>query len=405
MTHLPSKRTALVIVVCAATMLSLSMGLRQSLGIFMLPLTRDVAISVSDFTFAVAVQNLLWGFFQPLTGALTARFGFGPIMFVGAALYAFGLYLLSEATGFWSVFFGAGVLIGVAMACVGPAIGLAISSFVVSDAQRSFTLGAVSAAGSIGALIAAPIGQSLATDFGWRTGVFGFFIMAAILLPAAWFASGVDKVARPAGPVKEAASARDALALAFRNPGFIVMACAYFVCGMQLVFLTTHLPTYLAICGMDPMLSAQALGVIGGFNILGSLFFGWAGGRWSKQALLGMIYISRSIVLGWYFMLPPTPATTLIFAALMGFLWLGVAVLMAGSVSEIFGLRWQAMLVGIAFMSHQLGSFVGAYGGGVIYDWLGSYDLAWRLGVGLGLVAGILQVMFALASPPPKLAR
>jgi predicted MFS family arabinose efflux permease len=405
MNHLPSKRTALIIVVCAATMLSLSMGLRQSLGIFMLPLTRDVAISVSDFTFAVAVQNLLWGFFQPLTGALTARLGFGPIMFVGAALYALGLYLLSGATGFWSVFFGAGVLIGVAMACVGPAIGLAISSFVVSDAQRSFTLGAVSAAGSIGALIAAPIGQSLATDFGWRTGVFGFFIMAAILLPAAWFASGVDKVARPAGPVKEAASARDALALAFRNPGFIVMACAYFVCGMQLVFLTTHLPTYLAICGMDPMLSAQALGVIGGFNILGSLFFGWAGGRWSKQALLGMIYISRSIVLGWYFMLPPTPATTLIFAALMGFLWLGVAVLMAGSVSEIFGLRWQAMLVGIAFMSHQLGSFVGAYGGGVIYDWLGSYDLAWRLGVGLGLVAGILQVMFALASPPPKLAR
>lgn len=405
MNHLPSKRTALIIVVCAATMLSLSMGLRQSLGIFMLPLTRDVAISVSDFTFAVAVQNLLWGFFQPLTGALTARLGFGPIMFVGAALYALGLYLLSEATGFWSVFFGAGVLIGVAMACVGPAIGLAISSFVVSDAQRSFTLGAVSAAGSIGALIAAPIGQSLATDFGWRTGVFGFFIMAAILLPAAWFASGVDKVARPAGPVKEAASARDALALAFRNPGFIVMACAYFVCGMQLVFLTTHLPTYLAICGMDPMLSAQALGVIGGFNILGSLFFGWAGGRWSKQALLGMIYISRSIVLGWYFMLPPTPVTTLVFAALMGFLWLGVAVLMAGSVSEIFGLRWQAMLVGIAFMSHQLGSFVGAYGGGVIYDWLGSYDLAWRLGVGLGLVAGILQVMFALASPPPKLAR
>jgi predicted MFS family arabinose efflux permease len=184
------------------------------------------------------------------------------------------------------------------------------------------------------------------------------------------------------------------------------MTCAYFVCGMQLIFITTHLPSYLAICGMDPMLSAQTLGVIGGFNVLGSLFFGWAGGRWNKLALLGAIYITRSLVLAWYFMLPPSPSTTLLFGALMGFLWLGVGPLVAGAVAEMFGLQWQAMIQGLAFMSHQLGSFLGAYGGGLIYDALGSYTLAWRIGVALGLAAGFIQMAFALLRPtrPPLVA-
>ena len=149
--------------------------------------------------------------------------------------------------------------------------------------------------------------------------------------------------------------------MAFGNASFVVMTCAYFVCGMQLVFLTTHLPSYLAICGLDPMLSAQTLGMIGGFNVLGSLFFGWAGQRWNKLALLGGIYIFRSIALAWYFMLPATPASTLLFGAIMGFLWMGVGPLVAGAVAEMFGLRWQAMIQGLAFMSHQIGSFLGAY--------------------------------------------
>ena len=193
---------------------------------------------------------------------------------------------------------------------------------------------------------------------------------------------------------------------AFGNASFVVMTCAYFVCGMQLVFITTHLPSYLAICGLDPMLSAQTLGVIGGFNVLGSLFFGWAGGRWNKLALLGGIYIVRSLALAWYFMLPPTPATTLLFGAIMGFLWLGVGPLVAGAVAEMFGLKWQAMIQGLAFMSHQLGSFLGAYGGGLIYDALGSYTMAWRIGVALGLAGGIIQVAFALIRPSePPLVR
>jgi predicted MFS family arabinose efflux permease len=178
------------------------------------------------------------------------------------------------------------------------------------------------------------------------------------------------------------------------------MTGAYFVCGLQLLFITTHLPSYLAICGMDPMLSAEALGLIG-FNVLGSVFFGWAGARWSKQALLGAIYTTRSLGLCAYFMMPPTPLSTLVFADVMGFLWLGVGPLIAGSIVEMFGLRWQAMIQGVAFVSHQLGSFFGALGGGLLFDALGSYDLAWRLIVGLGLTAGLVQLVFALARPWP----
>jgi predicted MFS family arabinose efflux permease len=401
-------RPTLPILIGASLMLSLSMGLRQSLGIFLQPLTHDVAISVSDFTLAIAVQNLAWGFLQPLAGALTVRFGFRTIMMVGALLYVAGLSLMAGAQGFLSVMIGAGVLIGTSLACTAAAIAMSVAARAVPATVRSTVLGIVSAAGSLGALLSAPLGQMLNEGYGWRTGLVGFVVLSLAMLPAAWFAGKVDKVPLPPREADEIAdtSAGVAAKIAFGNASFVVMTCAYFVCGMQLVFITTHLPSYLAICGMDPMLRAQTLGVIGGFNVLGSLFFGWAGGRWNKLALLGGIYIARSLILAWYFTLPPSPATTLLFGALMGFLWMGVGPLVAGAVAEMFGLQWQAMIQGLAFMSHQLGSFLGAYGGGVLYDALGSYTMAWRIGVALGLAAGIVQVAFALVRPtePPLVA-
>lgn len=178
------------------------------------------------------------------------------------------------------------------------------------------------------------------------------------------------------------------------------MALAYTVCGMQLVFLTTHLPAYLEVCGMDPMLSAKALGLIGGFNILGSLFFGWAGGRVNKLLLLGGIYICRSIGFIWFFHALPTPESTMMFSAIMGFLWLGVSPLVQGWIAQTFGLRWQAMIAGVAFFSHQIGSFIGAFGGGWLYDQMQSYSLAWKVGASLGLTLGLIQVAFAFASRP-----
>jgi predicted MFS family arabinose efflux permease len=409
MSLLRTLRPTLPILIGASLMLTLSMGLRQSLGIFLQPLTHDVGISVSDFTLAIAVQNLAWGFLQPLAGAMTVRYGFRPIMMVGALLYIAGLVLMASAQGMLSVMLGAGVLIGISLACTAAAIAMSVAARAVPASVRSTVMGIVSAAGSLGALLSAPIGQLLNEGYGWRTGLAGFVVLSVAMLPAAWFAGKVDKVPLPARTPDQIAdtSAAVAVKVAFSNASFVVMTLAYFVCGMQLVFLTTHLPSYLAICGMDPMLSAQTLGVIGGFNVLGSLFFGWAGGRWNKLALLGGIYVFRSLALGWYFMLPPTPATTLLFGAIMGFLWLGVGPLVAGAVADMFGLQWQAMIQGLAFMSHQLGSFMGAYGGGLIYDQLGSYNMAWRIGVALGLAGGIIQVAFALIRPsePPRVLR
>jgi predicted MFS family arabinose efflux permease len=389
-------RPTLPILIGASIMLTLSMGLRQSLGIFMQPLTHDIGITVSHFTLALAVQNLAWGFLQPLAGAMTVRYGFRPIMVVGALAYIAGLVLMTTAHGLVSIMIGAGVLIGISLACTANAIAMSVAARAVPEMVRS-----------TGALLSAPIGQMLNEGFGWRVGLAGFVILSVGMIPAALYAGRVDNIPlpKPAGDDIGNATAATAAKTAFGNASFVVMTCAYMVCGMQLVFLTTHRPSYLAICGLDPMLSAQTLGMIGGFNVLGSLFFGWAGQRWNKLALLGAIYILRSLALAWYFMLPATPGSTLLFGAIMGFLWMGVGPLVAGAVAEMFGLRWQAMIQGLAFMSHQVGSFLGAYGGGVIYDSLGSYTMAWRIGVALGLAGGIIQLAFALIRPaqPPLL--
>jgi predicted MFS family arabinose efflux permease len=388
----------------AALMLSLSLGIRQSLGLLAPQLTRDLAISMSDFTLAIAVQNLAWGMLQAVAGAMVVKYGYRPLLLGGAVLYVAGLALLTTAHGLFTVIIGAGICLGVAMSCTASALANSVASRAVPVHVRSIMLGVVTAVGSLGAMIAAPIGQGLAEAFGWRAGALGFLILGLGMIPAAWFASRVDKIPLPAAACHEIgnASVRQALRAAANHLPFVVMTCAYFVCGMQLVFLTTHMPSYLALCGMDPMLGAQALGTIGAFNILGSLFFGWAGQRWNKLALLGGLYITRSIVLTFYFVAPPTPTTTLMFAAIMGFLWLGVSPLTAGAVAEMFGLRWQPMIQGIAFVSHQMGSTLGALGGGLIYDALGSYTLAWQIGVSLGLTAGVVQVAFALWRPPSQ---
>lgn len=387
-------------------MLSLAMGMRQSLGIFIPPITSSLGLSVSDFTIAIAIQNLVWGMAQPFTGALVTRIGFRPVMLAGAALYAIGMTTFMLAQGLLGVIVSAGFAVGIAMACTGSAVAMAASVRPVPVAMRSLVLGLVSAVGSLGAMLAAPVGQSINQAGDWRWGAAFFVVLALAMVPAAWFAGRVDAQAPlPPSPIPDGSdgSARAVLLLARRNVPFVVMALAYFVCGMQLVFISTHLPTYLAICGMDPMLSAQALAVIGGFNALGSLFFGWAGGRWNKQGLLGMIYILRSVTLVVFFWTWPTPESTLVFSAIMGFLWLGVVPLVSGWIAQTFGLKWQAMLAGVAFCSHQLGSFVGAIGGGLVYDHLNSYSLAWQVGAGIGLTAGVVQIIVAYmpAKPPP----
>ncbi len=229
------------------------------------------------------------------------------------------------------------------------------------------------------AFIAAPLAQGLMAEGGWQLALVGFLGLCALMLPAAVFVGAGDRPKDTAVPVEEDRSAHltftEALGEAARHRGYVIMAIAFFVCGLQLVFIATHLPAYLHICGQPPELGAQALAVIGGFNAMGCYLLGWLGDRFPKHILLGTVYILRSLLIVVYFTLPASPATTLVFAALMGVLWLGVAPLVNGLVVQIFGLGFVATLSGIAFFSHQAGSFFGAWGGGLLFDAFGNYDL------------------------------
>jgi predicted MFS family arabinose efflux permease len=373
----------------AALLLSLGMGLRQSLGLFMTPVTRDLAVTATEFTLCVAIQNIVWGLSQAPVGAIADRFGLRVTMMMGAAVYVVGLGIMAAAGGAVALYFS-GALIGVALSCTASSLALTACARAVAEERRSTMLGVVAAAGSLGTLLV-PLGtEGLLANYAWQIGALFFVVLAALMLPAAFWAGGADRISRH-GAMRM--TMREVIGQAARHRPFLVMSGAYFVCGLNLVFLTTHLPTYLAICGQDPMLSAEALAVIGGTNCIGSLAAGWLGGRYPKHILLGLLYILRAFAFTAYFVMPPTPATTLLFAAAMGMLWLSVAPLVSGLVAEMFGTRYMATLLGISFVMHQVGSSLGAWGGGLIFDSLGSYDLAWQIGVLVGFAAGVVQIV------------
>jgi MFS family permease len=374
----------------AAVLLSLGMGIRQSFGLFLTPVTRDLMLTAADFTLAVAVQNIVWGLSQAPVGAIADRFGLRATMMAGAAIYVVGLGVMAAAGGATGLIVS-GVLIGVALSCTASSLGLTAAARAVPEARRSRMLGVVAAAGSLGTFLIPLATQALLAHQAWQIGALFFLILAIAMLPAGFWAGGADRLPRGVGP---RTTMRAVLGEAARHRPFLVMSGAYFVCGLNLVFLATHLPTYLAICGQDPMLSAEALAVIGGTNCIGSVLAGWLGGRYPKHILLGLLYILRALAFTFYFMMPPTPASPLVFAAAMGMLWLSVAPLVSGMVAEMFGTRYMATLLGIAFVMHQVGSSLGAWGGGLIFDALGSYDRAWQTGVLIGFAAGIIQILW-----------
>jgi MFS family permease len=378
-----------LILIGAAMLLSLGMGIRQSLGLFLTPVTRDLALTAADFTLAIAVQNIVWGLSQAPVGALADRFGLRVTMMTGAAIYVLGLAVMAAAGG-EPALLASGVLIGVALSCTASSLAMTATARAVSEARRSKVLGLVSAAGSLGTLLIPLTTQSLLAHQAWQIGALFFLFLTVVMLPAAFWAGGADWLPR-AGGTKT--TMRETLGRAAHHRPFLVMSGAYLVCGLNLVFLTTHLPTYLAICGQDPMLSAEALAVIGGMNCVGSLLAGWLGSKYPKHILLGLLYILRALVFTAYFVMPPTPASTLLFAAAMGMLWLSVAPLVSGLVAEMFGTRYMATLLGISFVMHQVGSSLGAFGGGLIFDATGSYDRAWQIGVLIGFSAGVVQIL------------
>lgn len=386
-----SRWNTLLILTGAATMLSLAMGMRQSFGLLQPHMIRDIGITAADFSLAIAIQNIVWGATQPFMGILADRHGARPVALFGVLVYALGLAFAMTATSAWSVTLGMGLCVGLALSCTASNIAMSLTAKTVSPAKRSMAMGSVSALGSLGLTLASPLAQHLITTAGWQTALIGFLALASVMLPAAWMASRADKIEVPA-PLGAAQTVTQAIQEALGHKGYVVLAIAFFVCGLQLVFITTHLPTYLDICGIDPSVGSTALALVGLFNVMGSYLFGWLGGLYSKRFLLGGIYVLRSIFIAAYFVVPPTPTSTLVFAAAMGTLWLGVVPLVSGLVIHLFGLRYMATLSGVAFLSHQVGSFIGAWGGGLIYSRLGNYDLAWQGAVAIGLAAGLFQM-------------
>ena len=386
----PSPSQARLILIGTALLLTLGMGIRQSFGLFLTPVTQDLGVTAADFTFALAIQNIVWGLSQALVGALADRFGLRLMMVAGAAIYVAGLGIMAAAQGVFALVLSGG-LIGVALSCTATSLAMTACVRAVSVPWRTKMLGIVSAVGSLGTLVVPIVTQALLAREPWQIGMLFFTLMAVAMLPAAFLAGGADMFP---GHGTASTSMREVLGQAMRNRPFLVMSGAYFVCGLNLVFLTTHLPAYLAFCGQDPMLSAEALAVIGGVSAIGSLLTGWLGSKYPKHILLGLLYILRSLMFAAYFVMPPTQTSTLLFAAAMGLLWWpGLAPLIGGLVAEIFGTRYLATLLGVSFVVHQLGSSLGAWGGGLIFTLTGSYDPAWQIGTLVGFTAGVVQIL------------
>ena len=379
-----------LILIGTALLLVLGMGIRQGFGLFLAPVTHDLGVTAAEFTLALAIQNVVWGLSQALVGAFADRFGLRITMMGGAAIFVVGLGIMAAAQGVLGLIVS-GALIGVASACTTTSLAMTAVARAVSQQRRSMMLGLVAAAGSLGTLVLPLVTQALLVRGPWQIGMLLFTLLAIAMIPAAYCAGGADRIPRASAATS---SMREVLGEAMRNRPFLVMSGAYFVCGLNTVFLSTHLPAYLAICGQDPMLGAEALAVIGGVSSIGSLLTGWLGGKYPKHVLLGLLYILRAIMFAAYFVLPPTPASTLLFAAAMGLLWWpGLAPLLGGLVADIFGTRYMATLLGLSFVVHQVGASLGAWGGGLMFDLFGSYDRAWQIGTLIGFSAGVVQIL------------
>lgn len=372
----------------SGVIISLAMGMRQSMGLFLGPVTAELGLSAATFSFSLALQNIVWGATQPVIGALGDRYGARPVVFATALIYGAGLLLMMAAGGPLALH-ASGFLIGIGIAGTGFGVLIGVVARASPPEKRSERVGIVAAAGSLGTAVIAPLGQFLSGNYGWKAAVVGFAIIAALAAALSLLIKEQPIAeAAPSGPKQGlGAAVRDA----WQHRGFMQMTTAYFACGFQLVFITTHLPKYLDLCGVAPGVGATALGLIGFFNTIGTYLFGLLGSRYSQKKLLALIYGLRTVFICLFLAVPVTATTTLIFASAMGFLWLGVAPLISGLISRIFGLAHFNALYGLAFFSHQLGSFAGAWMGGVVYTLTGNYTVAWSALITIGVIAFTLQ--------------
>jgi predicted MFS family arabinose efflux permease len=396
-----NRRAMILLLILSGAIISICMGLRQSLGLFMRPMAVDAGISAATFGFAIALQNIVWGISQPFVGALADKHGPRPILIWTALAYSAGMLLMVFSRGALGLDV-AGFLLGIGTAGTAFGVLMGVVARATPEAKRSQTVGLVAASGSLGTMVLAPVGQGLIDGFGWQVAMMAFAAIASSMVLLALPIKGlaITLGAAPAGDnAKKPQPLREALRDAMGHRGYLFMTLAFFACGFQLVFITTHLPAYLQLCGVAPGVSAMALGLIGLFNTIGTYGFGLLGARYSQKRLLALIYLLRTLFICAFLLVPISATTTLIFAAAMGALWLGVSPLVTGIIGRVFGLQHFGTLYGVVFLSHQVGSFFGAWMGGLVFNWKGNYDFAWGALIVIGFVAFTLQWMMDETPP------
>ena len=379
----------MVVVAVAALVLCLIMGARQTFGLFLQPITSDLGWGRETFALAMAVQNLLWGLAQPLVGAVADKYGSGRVLALGTLGYAAGLYLLSVSTTATEFHWSAGVLVGVALSATTFAVVLAAVGRAVPPERRSMALGLASAGGSFGQFAMIPTGQAFISAYGWSTALVILAALSLLVVPLAALLTG--RAEGGAGLAGGGQTLRQALAEARRHSGFLYLTTGFFVCGFQVVFIGVHFPAYLTDNAITPARAALALGLIGFFNIIGSLGCGALGARYSKKSVLTILYLARGAATLLFLVVPISDLSVLLYASVIGLLWLGTVPLTSGLVAQVFGPRYLSTLFGIVFFSHQLGAFLGVWLGGYLFDATGSYDIVWWLVVVLSLAAALLH--------------
>ena len=377
-----------MILLCGGIALSISLGTRHNFGLYLQPMTADLGWSRQTFSLAIALQNLIYGIAQPFAGMIADQFGAGRVMAGGALLYALGLVLMAYSSSGWEFSLSAGIIVGVALSCSGFSIVYGVIGRAFPVEQRSVALGIAGAAGSFGQFVMLPYGQTLITHIGWHNALLALALTILLIVPLS-AALVEERQAESTG--QHTQSIPDALREAFGHNGFWLLCIAYTVCGFQLMFISVHFPAYLVDQHMTPETGMLALALIGLFNIFGSYLWGWLGGHYTKKYLLSTLYLTRAVAIAVFIALPVTPWSVYWFGAVIGFLWLGTVPLTSGVIAQIFGVRYLSTLSGIAFLFHQVGSFLGVGFGGYLFDATGSYQLMWMLTIAMGVLAAILN--------------
>ncbi len=377
----------------ACVLLAINFGIRSSMGFFMAPISTQFGYGREVFAFSLALQNLCWGLFQPVAGAIADRFGTARVLVGGTLLYALGLYVTATAESFLGLHLGSGILIGMAIAGTGFGVVLPALARMVAPEKRAFALGLGTAAGSAGQLLVIPIAQEFIVSYGWQTAliILAGGALGMLLLAAPFRNDGANTAA--ANTTHASQSLAAALKEASGHMHYWLLIAGFFVCGFQLAFITVHMPAFLADQGFDASVAVTSLSLIGLFNIFGCLLFGSWSGKHSKKNLLGIIYTLRAAAITLFMLAPMSTTSVYLFSIVTGFLWLATVPPTSGLVAQMFGLRHMGTLYGIVFLNHQLGSFLGVWLGGYLYDQTGAYTLVWWSAAGLALLTALVHIV------------